>query len=473
MITLFKNNKILKSNAYTFVIMATKKDIKSRFDDYSLREVPKDSRYGFFNLFLVFSSVYGAIAVIWAGGALGYGLTFSQAIIAVISGMVVLAVLGALIAAVGSYSGLSTYVLWRHSLGRLGGKAAGLILITITTGIGWYAVETWLFGIIMSEMFPGNPFFSVGIASIWGGIFMMIMTYIGYKMLSFLSYFTIPFHIWLIAIGIAIVLAFKGGMSTVFAASPPHEMGLLDGISATIGLYSAGTLISPDLARFAKSPKDASYAWVSHIAFLYPFLILGGVAIVLATGSYLITNAMLQLGMGIGVLLIIVFGQFIINTSNLYSGSLSLVNLYPMKREVASIINGIIGTAIAATIGFIAGSSLTPFEDFISLLGDFLPAMGGIVIADFFIIRKYINNIKDPYERYKFSPGKKYYNVNIAGISALAIGSLVGLFINIGIPAINSLITGLLSYIVIYYLIKSIGKSPEIVSYTYEGGILK
>jgi Purine-cytosine permease and related proteins len=98
--------------------MTGKEEISSKYDDYSLKEVPKDSRYGFFNVFLVFSSVYGAIAVIWAGGALGYGLTFSQAIIAVLSGTVVLGILGSLTAAVGAYSGLSTYVMWRHPLGR-------------------------------------------------------------------------------------------------------------------------------------------------------------------------------------------------------------------------------------------------------------------------------------------------------------------------------------------------------------------
>lgn len=453
--------------------MAGKEEITSKYDDYSLKEVPKDSRYGFFNVFLVFSSVYGAIAVIWAGGALGYGLTFSEAIIAVLSGTAVLALLGALIAAIGSYSGLSTYVMWRHSLGRWGGKVAGLLLITITTGIGWYAVETWLFGIVMSEIFPNNPFFSVGVAAIWGGILMIIMTYVGYRMLSFLSYFTIPFHIWLIAIGIAIVLALKGGFSAVITAKPTHYMSLLDGISSTIGLYIAGTIISPDIARFAKSAKDASTAWIAHIIFLYPFLILGGVAIVLVTGSYLITNAMLDLGMGVGVLLIIVFGQFIINTDNLYSGSLSLVNLYPIRREVASIINGIIGTAIAAYIGFVAGSSITPFENFISLLGDFLPAMGGITIADFYIVKKYIDKIDDPHERYRFIPGKTYYNLNLAGISALVLGSIVGYFVNAGIPAINSLLTGFLSYILIYYVLVKIGKRPEILPYTYKGGLLK
>lgn len=445
---------------------------ESKFDDYSLREVPKYERYGLYNMFLVFSSVYGAIAVIWAGGALGYGLTFIQATIAVLSGTAVLGILGALTAAIGAYSGLSTYILWRFPLGRWGGKIAGLLLITLTTGIGWYAVETWLFGIVMSEIFPHNPLFSVGIAAIWGGILMTVMTYVGYRMLSFLSYFSIPFHIWLVAIGIWIVLALKGGWEAVLTASPTHQMSLLAGISASVGLYSAGTIISPDIARFGKSAKDAALAWIYHIIFLYPFLILGGVAMVLVTGTYLVTNAMLDLGMGAGVLLIIVFGQFIINTDNLYSGSLSLVNFYPMRREIASIINGVIGTAVAAYIGFVAGSSITPFENFISFLGDILPPMGGVVLADFYILRRYILGIKDPHERYKFKKGEIYHNINIAGIIAVILGSLVGMFLNIGIAAINALIVAFFSYPLLYITLKKARIGPEILRYEYEGGIL-
>lgn len=461
---------------------AEKKEVKgvessekgeSKFDDYSLMEVPKNQRYGFFNMFLVFGSVYGAIAVIWAGGALGYGLTFTQATLAVLAGTAVLTILGALMSAVGAHSGLSTYTAWRFPLGRWGGKVAGLLLITVTTGVGWYAVETWLFGIIMNEVYPTSPFFSVGTEAIWGGVLMIIMTYVGYRMLSFLSYFSIPFHMWLIAVGIAIVLALKGGMSTVLSAVPTHPMGLLDGISAVIGLYIAGTIISPDIARFSRSAKDASGAWIAHIVFLYPFLILGGVAIVLATGSYLITNAMLKLGMGIGVLLIILFGQFIINTDNLYSGSLSLVNFWPMRREWASVINGVIGTAIASYIGFSAGASITPFENFISFLGEVLPAMGGILVADFFLVKPFLERRRNPKERYKFRENDRYYNLNIAGIVALVLGAAVGIFVNAGIPAINSLIVGLVSYVLIYAAFKAAGRSPEVLPYVYKGGRLK
>jgi purine-cytosine permease-like protein len=48
----------------------------------------------------------------------------------------------------------------------------------------------------------------------------------------------------------------------------------------------------------------------------YPFLIVGAVTIVLLAGSVIVTEDMIKLGMGLGVLLIIVLGQWIKNTVN-------------------------------------------------------------------------------------------------------------------------------------------------------------
>jgi len=139
---------------------------KVTFDDYSLEEVPKEQRYGLYNLFLTLSAAFGAIAVIFAGGVLGGGLTFSDAILAVMIGNIILTVIGSLTGVIGAYSGLSTYVGWRFPFGRVLGKIFGFALITVTTGIGWFAVESWFFGVVMNEIYPNNPFFSVWAAAL-------------------------------------------------------------------------------------------------------------------------------------------------------------------------------------------------------------------------------------------------------------------------------------------------------------------
>lgn len=49
----------------------------------------------------------------------------------------------------------------------------GLIIAGISCGILWFAVETWLFGLTTSLIFPDNWLASILVASILGGLLMM------------------------------------------------------------------------------------------------------------------------------------------------------------------------------------------------------------------------------------------------------------------------------------------------------------
>ncbi|MCL6003301.1 MAG: cytosine permease [Thermoplasmatales archaeon] len=451
-----------------------KQKISQVVDDYSLRKVPEGSRRGFFNMFMVLNASFAAIAVVWGGGALGYGLTFIGAVIAVFAASTILAVIGSLTGYMSAKSGGSTYLNWRYAFGRIPSGIFGVALIMITTGIGWYAVETWLFGIVMSEMFTTGLLHNIVFDSLWGGALMVLATYIGYRALSFLTYVALPQHIWLIGVGFFIALALvPGGAGHLISLKPTAPYSITAGITAAVGLYIAGGLIAGDLTRFAKNGRIAWVSWTVHMYAIYPFLILGGVALVLVTGTYLVTQAMLDVGMGIAVLLIIVLGQLCINAVNLYSGSLSLVNLWKMNRGTASIINGVIGIGIAAWIGYTSGASITPFENFITLLGDFLPAAAGVVIADFYIVHRYLKGERKMEERYNFTSTGKYPEVNVAGIISFGIGAAVGLFVHIGIAAVNAFLVGIVAYLIITFVAKAIKVRYEFGVYEHKRLMLK
>jgi len=439
-----------------------KRKISDIVEDYALESVPESARKGFFNMFMVLNAAFAAIAVVFGGGALGYGLNFIDATIAVFAASTILAIIGSLTGFMSAKSGGSTYLNWRYAFGRIPSGILGVVLIMITTGIGWYAVETWLFGVIVSEIFPTGILHNIVFDSIWGGALMLLATYIGYRALTFLTYVAFPQHVWLLGAGFVIALAIAGGasglaggMSKLLIIQPSHPFSIATGITSAVGLYIAGALIAGDLARYSKSGKVAVASWTAHMYLFYPMLILGGVALVLVTGTYLVTQAMLDVGMGIAVLLIIILGQIIINAVNLYSGSLSLVNMVKMKRATASIISGVIGVAVAAWIGYTSGSSINPFEAFISFLGSFLPAAAGVVVADYYVIAPFIKGIKKFENRYKFTADAKYSQVNINGIISFAIGAIVGIFVNIGIAAINAMIVSFVAYIAIAYICKA------------------
>lgn len=441
--------------------------VEGGFDDSSGMEVPKNLRRSYFNIFMVLNASFAAIAVVFGGSVLGSGLSFINAIIAVFVASTILAIIGSGMGYVAANSGGDTYLNWRYAFGRIPSKYAGLILILVTTGIGWYAYETWFFGIIMTEIFPTGILSKIWFDTLWGGALMILLTYVGYRALSFITYTAFPQHIWLLLIGFFAALALIHSGSNIWSISPKAPFSLSTGITDAVGLYIAGALIVGDFTRFARNGKVAVSAWTAHMYIFYPILILGGVALVLVTGTGIVTEAMVTIGMGIAVLLIIVLGQLAINAANLYSGSLSFVNFLRIKRTQAAIIAGMVGTGVATWLAFTSGTSLSPFEDFLGYLGDFLPAAAGVVFADYFFKKPFINGIKNMKERYTFTKDSKYPEYNINGILALIFGSLIGLFVPYGIAAVNSIVAAFLFYLLVAYLAKLLNFKYEFGEYEH------
>ena len=120
----------------------------------------------------------------------------------------------------------------------------------------------------------------------------------------------------------------------------------------------------------------------------------------------------------------------------------------PFKRQYIVLGAGAIGVAIAALIASVWGAAMEPFQAFLMLLGKALPAIGGVLIADFWLYRWYKG---EPLrERYQFKPGMKFAKVNWVGwLSAILATVLGGWIITWGIACLNALILGVAFYIII------------------------
>lgn len=441
--------------------------------DFAAVPVPQEHRRTFLNLFFVYSGVVAVIAAVFAGGALGLIHDFQTMVLAVFAGAVILAVIGSLTGYIGATTGVSTYVNVRYSFGRLGSWVVGVALITLTTGIGWFAFQSWFFGVIITIVLPVSVVTTIGAAALWGGLLMTTTAMKGYRGLSYLSYITVPGFVLLAIVGVWASIELAGGAAPLFEAQPPSQAPLAVGITATVGTYIAGAIITSDIARFARRAYHGSAAWSLQVLTLFPLLILAGGAMVLITGEANIAVAMAAAGMGIGVFLMAITGQWTTNDNNLYSGALAVSNFTKWRKAWITLVLGVIGSLYASYVGFTAQAAMEPFLDFIILLGKILPAMAGVYIADFYIVKPYLEGRRDPKDRYVFKPGTKLPEVNVAGIGALLVGALFGgvvaplglsaltagtvlqlLFV---IDAINALVVAVVVYLVLVGIAKALG----------------
>lgn len=437
------------------------KEVKDYYGDYATLRVPPEERRTFLNMLMVFLGVLAVWAAVFGGASMATILDAKGILLASILGSVALGVIAFFTGLIGSYNGVSTYVILRHSMGRFGSIAAGIVISGISSAL-WFAFETWLFGVIMQGVFPDNFLTRVDVAAFWGGLLMMTTALIGYRGLAALSYLVVPAWFAIIPMALAASIALKGGWSALLAAKPEQPAGLAAGITFVIGLYIVGATIAPDVTRFSRRPLDGPLAWFIHVVIFMPvILIAGGWLQLLSPGSNLAAE-MVAMGMGLAVLLTGILGQWTTNDNNLYSASLAWVNAVPkVKRWVWVLILGLSGTIVAVLIARGYGISLDALLKFGTLLGTFIPPITGVMIADYYIVQPLLFGKRDPKTRYNFGPGTVYGAVRWPGVAAWVIGSILAYYIpkiHPGVPgAILGLFTGLVVHILLMALCKASG----------------
>lgn len=443
--------------------------VKDVYGDYATTTIPAQELRSTLNMFMVYMGVLAVVAAIFAGSGLAVMYDVPTLLSVAIIGNLILGFLGALTAYIGGASRANTYMLLRYPLGRIGSMIGALIVSGISCGLLWFAVETWLFGLTTSVIFPGQEWASITVASIWGGLLMMTTAYIGYKGIGVLSYLTVPFWYVLCVLGFFAALDYTGITTQAMWGLKPARV-LADwgpGITYVVGLYAAGCIITSDVSRYGVKRWSGSVAWFLHVTIFMTILLFIGAVMTLATGTPNVIVAIAQIGLGVGALLLAILGQWTTNDSNLWSGSLAFVNVVPyFKRKTWVLILGIIGTLIAGVWAGLFGMSLDPFITFGVLLGITIPPIGGVLVADFYIFRRYILGIKEVEKRYAFGPGTKYSLINVPGIVAVIVGSIVGYVTTYiypaGIPVLNSLILSIVLYLALIIPLYKLGKRYEV-----------
>ncbi|MCD6324438.1 MAG: cytosine permease [Desulfurococcales archaeon] len=423
---------------------------KDVYGDYATLTIPEHETKSTLNIFMIYMGVLAVVAAIFAGSGLAKMYDAKTMLEVAFLGNIVLAVFGGLIAYIGGTTRANTYMILRYPLGRLGSLIGNLIVSAIPL-IVWFAVETWLFGLTVNVIYPDNPLTSIAAASIWGGLLMMITAYYGFRAMAILSYITVPFWYTLVIIGFFASVDLAGGFAKVWAARPETIASIGAGITYVVGVYASGSVITSDVARYGKKPWSGAVAWGIHVTIFMTALLFAGGVMTLLTNSPNVIVAIAQIGLGVGALLLAILGQWTTNDNNLWSAALAWINTTgKLNKRLWVLILGSIGTLIAGVWAGLWGMSLQPFINFASMLGYFIPPVGAVLIADFYIFRPYVMGIKDRRARYTFGPGTKYYSINVPGLIATFAGGAIawvsGMF-GLGAPVVNGLISAFIIYL--------------------------
>ena len=400
----------------------------------TLEQVPENERKGWVDVALIQAGVYICVPSLLVGGLLASGMTLLNAIISGILGYVISVIITALTGIIGQDLHVPTCVVTKSSFGESGAR---IILSTIfaVSCIGWFAVQNTVCGNAFSNFLGtmGIDFSSKLATAIWG-IIMLITAVIGIDSLKWLNKISVPALV--IIMGIGCYMAIKNYGTSGLTSETENSMSIMDGIVLTASFLGVGMACAPDFTRYQRTRGGV---WASSFVGITPpgvALLIIGAVLTKIVGENDLSVIMCMIGLPILGTIVLILATWTTNTTNAYTAGINMVMLFHTpddKRSIVTGIAGIIGTVLAV-LGLL--DNISSFFDWLGFL--FLPA-GGVMVADYWIIRK---GNKD---NWGFCRG-----FNFAGVLSWIIGAIVAIWSGLSFAIFAGFLASGIAYIILY-----------------------
>ncbi|GAB3103265.1 NCS1 family nucleobase:cation symporter-1 [Aestuariicella hydrocarbonica] len=378
-------------------------------------------------------------AYLLASGLMQEGMSPIQAILTLLLGNVVVLIPMVLIGHAGTRYGIPFPVLLRSSFGTVGARLPGVLRSLVACG--WFGIQTWVGGFaiyqILNGLFRGAfigeplPLLDIDLAQLICFLaFWLLQVYFvakGMESIKWLETLAAPL---LILVGVALfwwAYVNTDGLQGTFSQPSEFVQGgakegqfwsvFWPGLTAMVGYWATLSLNIPDFTRFARSQTDQIVGQATGLPL--PMALLGFVSVSVTSATMVIYGEQIWDPVDIagrmggftalvGLLLLIVATITTNLAANVVAPANGFSNLAPslISFRTGGFITAVLGIAIMPwKLMETAGAYL-----FVWLVGysSLLGPIAGILIADYFLVRKCILELESLYQRtgpYEYSRG--------------------------------------------------------------------
>lgn len=348
--------------------------------DYPLSEVPNTDRKGLLSTSVVLLGFTFFTATMWAGGSLGKAFSFQELMWVIFVGNLVLGSYAAVLAYIASKSGLNSVLMGRFCFGETGSKLSDFVLGF--TQIGWYAWGAATIAIVLVKTM-GWPEWTQTPLIIFFGLAFCVTAMIGYRGLDWLSRIAVPLMMLFILISFYNGMIDVGGIDGLLTKTPNEHMSFASAITVIVGTFVSGGTQATNWSRFAKTPAIAVFATLFAFFIGNGLMVLTGAFGTLVYQQADIVDVMLAQGFVSLAVLMLFLNIWTTQDNTIYNFAVAGCNLLRTdKRQQVTIWGALIGTVLAV---FGMYNMLIPF---LVLLGSFIPPIGGVIMADFWLKHK-------------------------------------------------------------------------------------
>lgn len=336
-------------------------------------------RLGGLDYFILWSSLGVGLLVLSAGSLLS-GASFADAVTAIIAGSVGGSLLLALAGKIGSDHGITSLVSMRPSLGR-GGSYAPAVL-NILQLVGWTTFEIMIMA-RAADLLAGDaiPY------HVWAAVFGALVALLAIAgPLAVARQWLGRFAVWIAygtsAIIIATLLVSPGTQEVI--SSPGKGMSFFGALDLVIAMPISWMPLAADYNRFAKKEKGRSRVfWATMVGFALTNILFyfGG----LLLGTFDVVAIMLAIqAIFFGFLVLLLIVDEADNAfADVYSAAVSVQNIFSHLGQKHLIV-GL--TTVSTVLAMVV--TIQDYEVFLLLIGAVFVPLFGVVLADYYIVRR-------------------------------------------------------------------------------------
>lgn len=416
----------------------------------------KHRTLGGLDYFILWSSLGVGLLVFSAGSFLS-DASFMDAILAIIIGSAAGSILLALAGKIGSDHGVPSLISMRPAFGIRGSYVPAML--NIMQLVGWTTFEIMIMA-RAAEILAG----SIISYYFWAAIFGALVAMLGISgPLNVVRKWLGKFAVW-IAYGTSAIIIINLISSADIASlvtSPGEGMSFFSALDLVIAMPISWLPLVADYNRFAKKSKSA--LWGTFIGFTMTNILFyfGGVLI----GEWDVISIIIAIQvMFFGFLILLLIVDEADNAfADVYSAAVSAQDIFS-KLSQKHLVVGL--TATSTLLAMVV--SIQQYEAFLLLIGAIFVPLFGVVLTDYYVIKK---------QKYTgqmfYSSQNNKFGIGMPAIIAWALGSLINYMLSPlspiympQLPAIGAAIPSLAAASLIYLAIVKIRRPAQVIQET-------
>jgi NCS1 family nucleobase:cation symporter-1 len=386
--------------------------------------------------FIILGLALNPGAILVGGLAVVSGLSFLGAVTAITLGMLIAVIPYTIMATVGVDYGLPGQVGTRMAYGLKGAKWIPSLIRTFAS-VYWFAFQTVAGSIALIavlERWTGGHYTLVTVSLVFA-LLQAVVALVGYDSLKQLSRIAFPVKLAVLGWALYVMASHNDpgyAPSAVLAYAGGPKAGWVLFITWLNVLAANSLTMVTDAADFCRYTRGRFDMWWGTAAGK-----LGGAAFSAILGAYAAaatlgkTANMFQVVAGLSqgwfplamLVLVIALDNWTINVLNLYTGGLSLSNIFErLGRFWTTLIISVLGVALS-----VVPDVVHSYTAYVGMLGNFFSPIAGVLVADYLFVKRMRIDAVALFE--PRGPYAYWHGVNPIAVAWTVIGFLLYMFV--------------------------------------------